>query len=212
MSLDTFEQWVRWIGAVDTLVTLAVMLVGLARSLTRPRGRAIGRANQMLRAPTYIIISIGYFGLWYILWRPISLALPIPARVAALILGALFLFPGLALVLWGRLTLGQMDNVSSALGAQLYANHRLITHGPFAVVRHPMYVGVIMASFGGLLTYRTWALVFAATTFLGLAVRARREEQVLAAEFGQQWQAYCRQVPAWIPRLQRQATDSARDR
>jgi len=212
MSLDTFEQWVRWIGAVDTLVTLAVMLVGLARSLTRPRGRAIGRANQMLRAPTYIIISIGYFGLWYILWRPISLALPIPARVAALILGALFLFPGLALVLWGRLTLGQMYNVSSALGAQLYADHRLITHGPFAMVRHPMYVGIIMASFGGLLIYRTWALVFAATTFLGLAVRARREEQALAAEFGGQWQTYCRQVPAWIPHFQRQATDSARDR
>jgi len=201
MSLDTFERWVRWIGAVDTLVTLAVVLVGLARSLTRPRGRAIGKANQMLRAPTYVIISIGYFGLWYILWRPVPLAFPIAARAAALILGALFLFPGLALVLWGRLTLGQMYNVSSAFGAQLYADHRLITYGPFAMVRHPMYVGIIMASFGGLLIYRTWALVFAATTFLGFTVRARREEQALAAEFGEQWQAYCRQVPAWVPRL-----------
>ena len=212
MTLDTVEQWVRWIGAADTLVTLVIVLYGLARSLTRPRGRAVGRANQMLRAPTYVVISIGYFGLWYILWRPVPLALPIPARGAALILGALLFFPGLALVLWGRLTLGQMYNVSSAFGAQLYADHRLITHGPFAVVRHPMYVGVIMASFSGLLLYRTWALVFAAATFLGLAIRARREEQALAAEFGQQWQAYCRQVPAWIPRLQRQATDSARDR
>jgi len=211
MTLDTVEQCVRWIGAADMLVTLAIVLFGLARSLTRPRGRAIGRANQMLRAPTYVIISIGYFGLWYILWRPVPLALPIPARVAALILGALLLFSGLALVLWGRLTLGQMYNVSSAFGAQLYADHRLITHGPFAMVRHPMYVGVIMASFGGLLLYRTWALVFAATTFLGLTIRARREEQALAAEFGVQWQAYCQQVPAWIPRLQRRSRDSARD-
>ena len=211
MTLDTVEQCVRWIGAADMLVTLAIVLFGLARSLTRPRGRAIGRANQMLRAPTYVIISIGYFGLWYILWRPVPLALPIPARGAALILGALLLFPGLALVLWGRLTLGQMYNVSSAFGAQLYADHRLITHGPFALVRHPMYVGVIMASFGGLLLYRTWALVFAATTFLGLTIRARREEQALAAEFGVQWQAYCQQVPAWIPRLQRRSRDSARD-
>ena len=209
MSLDTFEQWVRWIGAVDTLVTLAVMLVGLARSLTRPRGRAIGKANQMLRAPTYVIISIGYFGLWYILWRPVPLALPIAARAAALILGALFLFPGLALVLRSRLTLGQMYNVSSAFGAQLYADHRLITYGPFAMVRHPMYLGIIMASFGGLLIYRTWALVFAATTFLGLTVRARREEQALTAEFGEQWQVYCRQVPAWIPCLHWRSRASA---
>ena len=100
MMLDTIEQWVRWIGAADTLVTLAVVLLGLGRSLTRPRGRATGRANQMLRLPIYVIISIGYFGLWYILWRPVPLALSIPARGAALILGALLLFPGLALVLW----------------------------------------------------------------------------------------------------------------
>src|SRR5512136_113148 len=86
MTLDTAEQWARWIGAVDALATLAVVLYGLARSLTRPRGRATGRANQMLRLPTYILISIGYFGLWYILWRPIPLALSIPARVTVLIL------------------------------------------------------------------------------------------------------------------------------
>jgi protein-S-isoprenylcysteine O-methyltransferase Ste14 len=198
MMPDTIEQWVRWIGAADALVTLAVMLFGLGRSLTRPRGRATGRANQMLRAPTYVIISIGYFGLWYILWRPIPLALPTVARVAALILGALLLFPGLALVLWGRLTLGQMYNVSSALGTQLYADQRLITHGPYAIVRNPMYVGIIAATLGGLLIYRTWSLVFA-LTFLGLVIRARREEQVLAANFGQQWADYCQQVPGWIP-------------
>jgi protein-S-isoprenylcysteine O-methyltransferase Ste14 len=198
MMLDTIEQWVRWIGAADTLVTLAVMLFGLGRSLTRPRGRAIGRANQMLRLPTYILISIGYFGLWYVLWKPIPIVLSPAARIAALGLGALLLFPGLGLVLWGRLVLGKMYNVSSALGAQLYADQRLITHGPYAIVRNPMYVGIIAATLGGLLIYRTWSLVFA-LTFFGLVIRARREEQVLAAEFGQQWADYCQQVPGWIP-------------
>jgi protein-S-isoprenylcysteine O-methyltransferase Ste14 len=198
MSLDTFERWVRWIGAVDALVTLAVMLFGLARSLTRPRGRAIGRANQMLRLPTYILISIGYSGLWYVLWKPIPIVLSPAARIAALGLGALLLFPGLGLVLWGRLVLGKMYNVSSALGAQLYADQHLITHGPYAIVRNPMYVGIIAATLGGLLIYRTWSLVFA-FTFFGLVIRARREEQVLAAEFGQQWADYCQQVPGWIP-------------
>ena len=200
MTRDTIEQWVRWIGAADTLVTLAVVLLGLARSLTRPRGRAIGRANQMLRLPTYILISIGYFGLWYVLWKPIPIVLSPAARIAALGLGALLLFPGLGLVLWGRLVLGKMYNVSSALGAQLYADQRLITHGPYAIVRNPMYVGIIAATLGGLLIYRTWSLVFA-LTFFGLVIRARREEQVLAAEFGQQWADYCQRVPGWIPRF-----------
>jgi len=33
-----------------------------------------------------------------------------------------------------RLTLGEMYNISSGVGAQLYADHRLITHRPFAIV------------------------------------------------------------------------------
>jgi len=124
-------------------------------------------------------------------------------RVLMLVLGISLYFPGLALVLWGRLTLGKMYNVSSALAAQLYIDHQLIIDGPFAYVRHPMYLGVLMAAFGGLLIYRTWTLVFLAVAFLGLVVRARREEQGLAAEFGEQWEEYCERVPAWIPCLLR---------
>ena len=136
------------------------------------------------------------------LWKPIPIVLSPAARIVALALGALLLFPGLALVLWGRLVLGKMYNVSSALGAQLYADQQLITHGPYAIVRNPMYVGIIAATLGGLLIYRTWSLVFA-LTFFGLVIRARREEQVLAAEFGQQWADYCQQVPGWIPRFRK---------
>ena len=202
MMLDAVEQGARCIGAADALATLAVMLLGLGRGLTRPHGRAIGRANQMLCLPTYIVISIGYFGLWYLLWKPIPIALSPAARIVALALGALLLFPGLGLVLWGRLVLGKMYNVSSALGAQLYADQQLITHGPYAIVRHPMYVGIIAATLGGLLIYRTWSLVFA-LTFFGLLIRARQEEQVLAAEFGQQWADYCQQVPGWIPHFRK---------
>jgi len=32
-------------------------------------------------------------------------------------------------------------------------------------------------------------------------MRAKREEQALATEFGEQWETYCQQVPAWIPRI-----------
>ncbi|MEK7325043.1 MAG: isoprenylcysteine carboxylmethyltransferase family protein, partial [Chloroflexota bacterium] len=88
-------------------------------------------------------------------------------------------------------------------GAQLYADQRLIVRGPFAIVRHPMYLGVLIAALGAIPIYQTWTSVFVALNFLGLIFRARREEQTLAAEFGEQWEAYCRSVPAWIPRLRR---------
>jgi protein-S-isoprenylcysteine O-methyltransferase Ste14 len=197
-TLDTTEALSLWLGAAGTAAMLVIILWGLGHSLTRPRGRAVGRANQMLRLPAYILISIGYFGLWYLLWKPIPIDLSPAARIVALFFGSALLFPGLGLSLWGRLVLGKMYNVSSALGAQLYTDQQLITYGPYALVRNPMYVGIIAATLGGLLIYRTWSMVFA-LTFFGLVIRARRDEQALAAEFGLQWADYCDRVPGWIP-------------
>jgi protein-S-isoprenylcysteine O-methyltransferase Ste14 len=125
----------------------------------------------------------------------------IPARVAALILGTLLYFPGLALYLWGVWTLGGMYRVSSGFGAQLNVQHQLVTHGPFSYVRHPMYLGLQIAAIGGLLLYQTWTFVFVAVNFLALVFRARREEEALAIEFGDQWTAYANRVPAWILRF-----------
>jgi protein-S-isoprenylcysteine O-methyltransferase Ste14 len=191
------------IGAAAALVCLIVLLAGIARGLGRPRGRATGQAHRVLRLSAYLLISVLFFGPCYLLWRPLPLELSISARTTALIVGGLLYFPGLALLLWARTTLGGMYNVSSSLGAQLYIDHRLVTHGPFAIVRHPMYVGVLLASSGGLFIYRTWTLVFALAAFSGLVLRARREEQALAAEFGDEWDAYCQRVSGWIPRVPR---------
>lgn len=202
MNLDLIERLVCWAGALMAAATLVVIFWGLARALRRPKGRTTGQAGRFLRLWFYLLIGVPFFGVAFGLWHPLPLALSPAARIAALVVGALLYFPGLALTLWARLTLGEMYNVSTAAGAQLYADHRLITHGPFAIVRHPMYLGLMLAAIGGLLLYRTWTVVFT-LTFLGLFVRARREETALAAEFGVEWEMYKRRVPGWIPRLWR---------
>jgi protein-S-isoprenylcysteine O-methyltransferase Ste14 len=96
--------------------------------------------------------------------------------------------------------LGEMYNVSTEMGAELHAHHRLVISGPFAMVRHPMYLRAVIQFLGGVLLYRTWsvALLLAAEIVTNLG-RARREEQALAAEFGQEWQAYARRVPSGLP-------------
>lgn len=201
-TLISAERWLRWVGLGAVLGTLAVVLWGVWRGMRRPFGRKIGNEPSVLRTPaSYLLTILGYFGMCYRLWRPLPLAFSQPARAFSLFLGSLLYFPGLALVLWGRLTLGQMYNVSSSMGAQLYTDQRLITHGPFAYVRHPMYLGLWFVGVGGLLLYRTWTFVFLLLQLPAMFMRAWREEQVLAAEFGQQWQTYCEQTPAWLPRL-----------
>ena len=109
----------------------------------------------------------------------------------------------MALVLWGRLALGRDYFVSTGLGAQLFAGQRLVTGGPYAIVRHPMYAGLTLAALGSLLIYATWTTLLFAIFAPLVFVRARREEQALRAEFGQQWEEYCRRVPAFLPRLKR---------
>ncbi len=204
MTLAVLERWVGRVGSVAGLGVLAIALWwGVWRGLQRPAGRSTGVADRVLRAPLQIVFGLLWFGLCFILWRPVPLTLSAPGRAMALILGALLYFPGSALYLWGARTLGEMYKASSGFGVQLNVEHRLVTHGPFAHVRHPLYLGLQIAAVGGFLIYRTWTLVFVTANFMALFIRARREERALAAEFGEQWDAYCQQVPAWLPHLWR---------
>ena len=76
-----------------------------------------------------------------------------------------------------------------------------MTGGPFSIVRHPMYLGLILASLGSLMLYHTWTTLAYAVLAPLVLLRARREEKVLEEEFGESWRSYCQHVPAFIPRF-----------
>jgi protein-S-isoprenylcysteine O-methyltransferase Ste14 len=203
VSLERWETWVRRIAALGTLLLFVMVLLGVGRAVGRPKGRIVGESYERLSLPLYFGVAIGALAglvamVW--LWRPLPVRLSRPLRVVALVAGSLLSAAGVGLAIWGRLALGEMYNVSTEVGAELFANHRLVTSGPFARVRHPMYVGALLWALGGVLLYRTWTMVMLlveeAATNLG---RARREEEALAAEFGEEWQAYTRRVPAGLP-------------
>jgi protein-S-isoprenylcysteine O-methyltransferase Ste14 len=193
----------RWVLAAATGWVLIVLSVGVVRSHRRPSGRASGAAQQVLKLRTEALIGVGFFGACIVLWRPLPLEPHGIIRSALDVVGAVLMVGGLGLTVWGRMTLGLLYGVSSAAGARLHADHRLIVHGPFSHVRHPMYLGIEMASTGGLLLYRTWTTVFLTVSFLGLVMRARREDELLRLEFGDQWEAYRQRVPGWLPRMRR---------
>jgi protein-S-isoprenylcysteine O-methyltransferase Ste14 len=207
LILNLIERWIRLFAGIGMLAALAVIFLGIWRGASLPKGRGTPHAGTMLRGAVYVIIGILFFGACALLWKPLPLNLPEILRVVALIVGVPVYALGLTLVLWGRSALGQLYSVSSSLAAQLFAEHKLIVHGPYAYVRHPMYLGAELFSLGGLFIYRTWTMVFLSIAFLGLVFRARREEEVLAAEFSPQWEAYCQEVPAWLPRFRRRGRE-----
>ncbi len=204
MNLELAEVFVHWAGGLLAYATLGILLYGVWLGIQREVGRTGGRATSWLRSPWFYFASSAlYFGVCYLIWVPLPWQVSPQTRTWMLVLGSLLYFPGLALVLAGRLTLGKYYFVSTGLGAQLFADHQLITSRPYALIRHPMYAGIFLAALGSLLLYFTWTTLFFVCFAPLTLARAWREEKVLAAEFGEQWQKYCRHVPMFVPRFKR---------
>jgi protein-S-isoprenylcysteine O-methyltransferase Ste14 len=204
MSLETIEASVHWLGGILAYITLGVIFYGIWRGTQRQAGRTTGQMGHFLRSPWfYLISSAVYFGICYLGWIPLPLAISPRVRALMLIFGSLLYFPGMGFALWGRLSLGKNYFVSTGLGAQLFADHQMVTSGPYTIVRHPMYLGLILAAAGSLLIYTTWTTLLFVCFAPLLTFRARREEVALASEFGERWQEYCQRVPAFLPRVKK---------
>jgi protein-S-isoprenylcysteine O-methyltransferase Ste14 len=105
---------------------------------------------------------------------------------------------GLALTWWARIHLGRLW--SSAITRK--ENHRIVDSGPYALVRHPIYTGLIAAILASAIVEATLtALIGVALVVLGLWVKARAEERFLSGELGADaYESYRRRVPMLLPR------------
>jgi protein-S-isoprenylcysteine O-methyltransferase Ste14 len=204
MKLETVENALRVKAGILTLASVVTILQGLRRSSQRPVGREGGRMLTLLHQPPALAAaSAATVAVGVALWRPLPLKLSAPVRGAASFAGSAMLFAGIALFHWGRRTMGEMYDVSTSQSAQLYADHRLVTSGPFAYVRHPLYVAGVLAELGALLLYRNWMTALLTLNALSLVKRAAVEEEALAARFGDEWTRYTQRVPRWLPRVSR---------
>jgi protein-S-isoprenylcysteine O-methyltransferase Ste14 len=115
--------------------------------------------------------------------------------LAAVLLG------GLGLTWWARTHLGKLW--SSVITRK--EDHRIIDTGPYGIVRHPIYSGLIIALMATAAAEgRVTALIGAALVILGIWLKASSEERFLMAEFGQSlYGSYCRRVPMLVPFLPR---------
>jgi protein-S-isoprenylcysteine O-methyltransferase Ste14 len=97
---------------------------------------------------------------------------------------------------------------SSALGknwsleARMRTDHQLIRNGPYARVRHPIYLGMLLFLLGLAVALGHWLqLVVALPLFLvGTSIRTKLEDRLLEEQFGQEFTDYARSTPALIPR------------
>ena len=94
-------------------------------------------------------------------------------------------------------TLGQQWS----LAARVVEGHRLVTEGPYSVVRNPIYTGMMgMLLATGLAVSHWIGLLIGLIVFsVGTAIRVRSEAALLRETFGEEFETYARRVPAVIP-------------
>jgi protein-S-isoprenylcysteine O-methyltransferase Ste14 len=110
---------------------------------------------------------------------------------------ALFLFGGV-LRIWPVFVLG--SRFSGLVAIQ--PGHRLVTDGVYGRIRHPSYLGLLVASLGWALAFRSIVGVLLTVLLLPpLLARIRAEETLLRSQFGGAYDAYCRRTSRLIPGL-----------
>jgi len=110
--------------------------------------------------------------------------------------GAGLAWSGAIFTVWAKLLLGRW--FSASFGVK--PGHELVTRGPYAVVRHPMYLGLLVLGAGLAIAYDSAiSLVVALAFVVPFVLHAMIEEQMFATHFGDAWRDYARRVPRWLP-------------
>lgn len=103
---------------------------------------------------------------------------------------------GLGLHLHARRTLGRHWSAVVAVRD----DHRLVTDGAYRVVRHPLYLAIVLLALGTVLAHPSLAVACAAVGVgVGVAVKVRLEDRVLHEALGATWERYAERVPALLP-------------
>ena len=173
--------WAAW------LVLWLVLAFFTKRTISRPGG-AWGLASGFAAGALFLVLRVVSGRSW-----PDRLALTAPALQA---IAVALVIAGLGFCAWARLTLG--TNWSGTV--VLKDDHELIQSGPYALVRHPIYSGMLTMVAGTALDYpAVFSFSALGAIFVVFYVRSGREERLMAEHFPDQYPAYRARTKALIP-------------
>jgi protein-S-isoprenylcysteine O-methyltransferase Ste14 len=130
------------------------------------------KTNLLTLAAALAVLALLVAHVWGQPWTPV--------RIAGAVIGV----PSLALLILARIQLGGSFSVRAKAQA-------LVTHGLYSRIRNPIYVFAAVAVAGIILFVGAPKLLWAMAALVPLQIyRARNEEKVLAAKFGDEYRAY----------------------
>jgi protein-S-isoprenylcysteine O-methyltransferase Ste14 len=188
-------MWPRLAIVVAWSIFLGFWIVK-SRSVKVTAERASSRQRLTYMAPTLIGAALLILGsrkpdVETLLTRTLWPQTPVIQWIAAALV-----FAGLLLTLRARVVLGR--NWSAHV--VLKEDHELVTNGPYALVRHPIYTGLLLMLVGSAVIVGTVASMLGfAFVILGLLIKLGQEEAIMLRQFPDTYPAYRQQVKRLIP-------------
>lgn len=159
--------------------------------------RSVYRESRAQRLRYSLLLVAGCF----FLFRGNRLPYPLSTRVIPHLeiiawAGAILCVAGLGFCIWARLTLGR--NWSGMV--TLKEEHELIERGPYRLVRHPIYTGLLAMSLGTVLVLgHAGGIAGLVLVFVGFWIKLGDEEKVMLKQFPDRYPAYQVRVQRLIP-------------
>lgn len=185
--------WMVWLIAVPLLLLMVPASPGL--------WRRIG-------ALTYLMIFVIWVPIAYSVYAGQSILLYAWIRfpITVNLIGMIFMATGMVLHAWTIKLLG----IRASVGYEVIKpkmNGKLVTSGPFSVVRHPSYLAHSFMLLGAFLMtgFPSLGFLTLADFFLSYFVITRLEERELIHRFGQRYVDYQRRIPRFFPRFSKSA-------
>jgi protein-S-isoprenylcysteine O-methyltransferase Ste14 len=181
------------VAIVLTWETLGIFwLIGMAFTKHNVRAQAMG--------PRLVSIALGFVAYALVLapwfdrgWLGQRF---VPAFPGVSNAGFLITLAGALFAVWARLTIGA--NWSGRPSVK--AGHELVVNGPYALARHPIYTGLLLATGGTALAVGQWHALFGFALLVAVfAGKIREEEGFMMQTFPDSYPDYRKRVKALIP-------------
>ena len=189
-----------WIAKAVVLAATVLMMAIRAPHGHRSRTVKVTKSHKTLLETGILVLAwVGFFVPLIWVASPVFWFAEYPLRAVALAAGVMCYVIGLWLFYRSHADLG--TNWSITL--EVREGHRLITHGVYRGVRHPMYSALALYSVGQALVIPNWVaglsnLVAFAVLF---ALRVGAEEKMMAQQFGNEYATYTARTKRLIPRV-----------
>lgn len=161
--------------------------------------RAVERVDWGKRLVYYVPVVLGYYLMFGKYFAVPWLQMRILPRTQGLAVAAIAItLAGMGFAFWARVYLGR--NWSSV--PTIKEQHQLIRGGPYRLVRHPIYSGILLATAGTFLANgKVRGALSIVVLYIGWTLKSRMEEEFMTRTFGAEYEEYRRTTGALFPRI-----------